>query len=102
MSDRTTNVAVLGSTGSIGRNTLEVIAASNGSMRAVALSAYANTELLVEQARSAGPRAISVTDPAAAERQDWTKLPKDIELLVGAEGVLRLVADQDVDIVVSA
>lgn len=81
---------------------MEVIAASNGSMRAVALSAYQNTELLLEQARSAGPRAIAVTDPAAAERQDWTKLPKDIELLVGVEGVLRLVADQRVDIVVSA
>ncbi len=102
MSDRTTNVAVLGSTGSIGRSTLEVIAASNGSLRAVALSAYANTELLLEQARSVGPRAIAVTDPAAAERQDWTTLPKDTELLVGVEGVLRLVADQDVDIVVSA
>lgn len=81
---------------------MEVIAASNGSMRAVALSAYANTELLLEQARSVGPRAIAVTDPAAAKRQDWTALPKDIELLVGAEGVLRLVADQGVDIVVSA
>ncbi len=97
-----TNVAVLGSTGSIGRSTLEVIAASEGRLRAVALSAHANTELLLRQAASVRPRTIAVTDPAAAERQDWSGLPKDCELLVGPEGVARLAADPGVDIVVSA
>ena len=102
MTDRVTNVAVLGSTGSIGRSTLEVIAASEGRLRAVALSANGNTELLLRQAASVRPRAIAVTDPAAAERQDWSGLPADCELLVGPEGVARLAADDGVDIVVSA
>ncbi len=102
MSDRPINVAVLGSTGSIGRNTLEVIAASNGSLRAVALAAHKNTASLLDQARSSGAKAVAVTDPAAAERQDWSALPKDCELLVGDEGVLRLVKDDGVDIVLSA
>ena len=43
MTERATNIAVLGSTGSIGRSALEVIAASGGRLRAVALSANGNT-----------------------------------------------------------
>ena len=63
MTDRVTNVAVLGSTGSIGRSTLEVIAASGGRLRAVALSAHGNTDLLLRQAQAVRPRKIVVTDP---------------------------------------
>ncbi|MBN1396392.1 MAG: 1-deoxy-D-xylulose-5-phosphate reductoisomerase [Pirellulales bacterium] len=102
MSDRVVNVVVLGSTGSIGRSTLEVIAASNGSMRAVSLAANKNTELLLRQAQSTSPKAIAVADPAAGQRQDWSALPKECELLVGVEGVLQLVTEGDVDIVLSA
>ena len=50
----------LGSTGSIGRSTLEVIAASGGRLRAVALSAHGNTELLLRQAQAVRPRRIVV------------------------------------------
>ena len=49
--DRTTkNVAVLGSTGSIGENTLQVIANSEGKLRATALSAHTQLDRLIEQA----------------------------------------------------
>ncbi len=102
MTSRVTNVAVLGSTGSIGRSTLEVIAASGGDLRAVALSAHRSTELLLQQALEVRPRRIVVTDPAAAKRQDWSTLPADIELLSGSEAVTELVTDGEVDIVVSA
>ncbi len=102
MTDRLTNVAVLGSTGSIGRSTLEVIAASEGRLRAVGMSANGNTELLLRQAEGVRPRAIAVTDPAAAGRQDWSGLPAGCELLVGPEAVARLAAEDSVDIVVSA
>ena len=102
MNDRVTKVAVLGSTGSIGRSTLEVIAASKGRLRAVALSAGSNTELLLRQAQSVHPRRIVVADTAAAGRQDWSTLPAGVERMVGPEAVARLAADPDVDIVVSA
>ncbi len=102
MPTRPTNIAVLGSTGSIGRNTLEVIAASNGSMKVAALAAHANTALLLRQAQAVRPKAVAVTDPAAAGRQDWSALPKETELLVGAENLVRLAADESADIVVSA
>ena len=102
MTDRPKNIAVLGSTGSIGRNTLEVIAASEGRLRAVALSANGSTELLLQQARAVRPRKIAASDTAAAARQDWATLPKDVELLTGPDALLKLAADADVDIVVSA
>ncbi|MFZ1932714.1 MAG: 1-deoxy-D-xylulose-5-phosphate reductoisomerase [Thermoguttaceae bacterium] len=102
MDVRATNIAVLGSTGSIGRSALEVIAASGGRLRAVALSANGNTELLLKQTHALRPSRIVVTDRAAAARQDWSSLPAGVELLVGPEALDRLAADADVDIVVSA
>ncbi len=102
MTTRPTNVAVLGSTGSIGRSTLEVIAASEGALRAVALAAHCSTTLLEQQARAFRPRWIVVTDPEAAGRHDWSGLPRDVELLVGPDAIPRLVEDPEVAIVVSA
>ncbi len=85
MTRTTTNIAVLGSTGSIGANTLEVVDASAGLLRAVALAARNSTQLLLEQARRFRPRWVVVTDAEAAQRQDWSELPKDTELLIGPE-----------------
>jgi 1-deoxy-D-xylulose-5-phosphate reductoisomerase len=96
------NVAVLGSTGSIGRSTLEVIAASEGRLRAMALSANGNTDLLLRQAQTVRPRRIAAADAEAAARQDWSTLPPEVELLVGPEAVAQLAADPEVDIVVCA
>jgi 1-deoxy-D-xylulose-5-phosphate reductoisomerase len=96
------NLAVLGSTGSIGRNTLEVAENSQGRLRIVALSAHGNLALLEEQARRVRPRWIIVTDPVAAARHDWSALPEGVELLTGAEGIARVVRDPAVDTVVVA
>jgi 1-deoxy-D-xylulose-5-phosphate reductoisomerase len=96
------NVAVLGSTGSIGRNTLEVIAASGGSLRCVALSAHANLDLLIEQAHQVQPRWIVAADPLLAASHDWSALPEGVELLTGPEGLEVIATDVDVQIVVSA
>lgn len=102
MTNRVTNVAVLGSTGSIGRSTLEVIAASGGRLRVAGLSAHANTDLLLRQAQAVRPRTVVATNPAAAARQDWSSLPAGIELCTGPEAIVQLAADTEVDIVVSA
>jgi 1-deoxy-D-xylulose-5-phosphate reductoisomerase len=102
MTNRVTHVAVLGSTGSIGRSTLEVIAASAGRLRAVGLSAHRNTELLLRQAQEVRPRRIVATDAAAAGRQDWSALPAETELLIGPDALATLVSNDDVEIVVSA
>jgi 1-deoxy-D-xylulose-5-phosphate reductoisomerase len=102
MSHHPTRIAVLGATGSIGRSTLEVVADVAESLRIVALTAHENTALLLRQAQIVHPRWIVVTDPKAALRQDWSQLPADVELLIGPEAVARIVADDQVDIVVSA
>jgi 1-deoxy-D-xylulose-5-phosphate reductoisomerase len=81
---------------------MEVIAASGGRLRAVALSAHGNTELLLKQAQMVRPRRIVVTDPEAASRQDWSALPQETELLLGADAVRVIVSDSEVDTVVSA
>ncbi|RMF89686.1 MAG: 1-deoxy-D-xylulose-5-phosphate reductoisomerase [Planctomycetota bacterium] len=95
-------IAVLGSTGSIGRNALEVIAASGGRLRAAALVAYTQTERLLEQARAVSPDSVVVVDEEAASRQDWSTLPENTKLLVGNEAVLDVARDPNVDIVLSA
>jgi 1-deoxy-D-xylulose-5-phosphate reductoisomerase len=102
MASLTRNVAVLGSTGSIGRSTLEVIAASQGELRALALTASGNTRLLEEQANLLRPRWIVVADQEAAAGYDWSGLPSEVELLIGPEAVARVAAEPDVDVVLSA
>ncbi len=102
MTGHARNVAVLGSTGSIGRSALAVIEASEGSLRAVALSARTSTGLLKKQACAARPHWIVVTEPEAAARQDWSDLPGDIQLLVGLDALTRVVAQPEVDVVLSA
>ncbi len=102
MIDRPTNVAVLGSTGSIGRSTLEVIAASGGSIRALALAACTSTTLLCQQAEAFRPRWVVVTDSEAAASCDLSSLPRGVELLVGPEGIAQVVAEEEIDVVVSA
>lgn len=96
------NVAVFGSTGSIGRNALEVIKASQGTLRAVALSAHSNLDLLVRQAQDMHPRWLVAADSLSAATHDWSNLPSDVELLIGADGLEVVARRAEVDIVVSA
>jgi 1-deoxy-D-xylulose-5-phosphate reductoisomerase len=102
MTQDVANVAVLGSTGSIGRNTLEVIAASEGKLRAVALSAHSRLDLLVEQAQNFSPKWVVASDPEAAADCDWSRLPRGVELLVGPEGLEAVASNVEVQIVVAA
>lgn len=102
MTHGTTRVAVLGSTGSIGQSTLEVVRASHGRLRVEALSAHRQTDLLLQQAIEFLPHQIVVTDPQALAAQDWSRLPREVELLTGDDGIERLVSSAEVDVVVSA
>ena len=102
MHQRVVNVVILGSTGSIGRSALDVVAASNGSLRAYALSAHSSVELVVEQARRFRPRWLVLTDARAALEVDRSQLPGETELLVGSEALERVVAEGEVDVVLAA
>jgi 1-deoxy-D-xylulose-5-phosphate reductoisomerase len=102
MADGVVRVALLGSTGSIGRSTLEVIAASGGKLQVAALSARNNTKLLAEQARQFHPRWVVVADPTAAAAQDWSALSAGTTLCVGPEANAQVAGAAEVDVVVSA
>ncbi|MEX2111960.1 MAG: 1-deoxy-D-xylulose-5-phosphate reductoisomerase [Pirellulales bacterium] len=95
------NVAVLGSTGSIGTSALAVIAASER-LRVVGLSAHAKLAELIEQARQCAPRWVVAADAQAAEAQDWSRLPAGVERLVGTAGLETLARHPDVQIVLAA
>jgi 1-deoxy-D-xylulose-5-phosphate reductoisomerase len=102
MADATRTIAVLGSTGSIGRSTLEVVAASQGKLKIVALSANQRLEQLCAQARQLTPRFVVATDIEAAGRFNWSDLPSQTTLLTGQSGVEQIVSLPEVDIVLSA
>ncbi len=102
MSFPAAQVAILGSTGSIGRNTLEVIAASQGTLQAVALSAHSSVDLLLRQAAQFRPRWVACSDPEAASTCDWSQLAEGIEKLCGAEALETIARAPEVDVVVAA
>ena len=95
-------VAVLGSTGSIGQSTLEVIATSEGRFTAHLLCGHRRVGRLLEQAEVCRPRWLVVTDPEAAATIGSAALPAGTELAVGPDRLAELVAAPEVDRVVSA
>jgi 1-deoxy-D-xylulose-5-phosphate reductoisomerase len=92
-------VIVLGSTGSIGRQTLEVIAAHPGRMTVTALAAARSSATLIEQIDATGVRLVALADPAAAA--EVASARPGIEVLAGVEGV-RALAGSRADLVVNA
>ena len=92
-------VLVLGSTGSIGKQALDVVASSR-ELEVVGLSAANDAELIVSQAQSLGVERIALSDEAAAARasERWT----GGEVLGGPEGLLRLVTESACELVLNA
>jgi 1-deoxy-D-xylulose-5-phosphate reductoisomerase len=91
-------LVILGSTGSIGVQALDVVATTTG-LEPVALSADRNWELLVAQAEALNVRRIAIADPQSAEeaRSAW-----DGEVLSGPESLAQLIAGADADLVLNA
>jgi 1-deoxy-D-xylulose-5-phosphate reductoisomerase len=95
-------VAVLGSTGSIGRSTLDVIEASAGRFEAWLLAAHTSVGPLLEQAGRLRPAWVVVVDEAAAATIGPGALPAGTRLASGPAALADLVAAEQVDRVVSA
>lgn len=93
-------ISVLGSTGSIGRQTLDV--AQEMGLQVEALTAYRSVDLLEEQTRQFRPRLVAVYDPEAAEefRQRVKDLP--VRVLSGPEGLMAAATLAQADTVVTA
>jgi 1-deoxy-D-xylulose-5-phosphate reductoisomerase len=95
------NIAILGSTGSIGRSALDVIERLPGRFRVTYLTAHRNIDLLRKQINQFRPRGVVVREEGAAallrESMDGTT-----EILAGDEALLDIVSRDDVDIVLSS
>jgi 1-deoxy-D-xylulose-5-phosphate reductoisomerase len=93
-------LVIHGSTGSIGVQALDVVACSEGQLQVVGLSAGDSWEPLVAQAREHGVRRIALADPDAAARaaEVWT----DGEVLSGNDGLVKLIAEAECDMVLNA
>jgi 1-deoxy-D-xylulose-5-phosphate reductoisomerase len=98
-------IAILGSTGSIGRSTLSVAESYPDRFQIVALAAGSNLEAAFEQAQRWRPRVISIAAEADAEALHL-RLKKEglgtIEVVHGAAGTVRVATHAEVDFVVSA
>ena len=101
-----TKVAILGSTGSIGCNTLRVVDALGDRFRVTALGAGSSLEKLAEQVRAYRPSIVSVRGPEEVDALATMlgDLPRDTrpEILHGVEGLSAVAADSGADTVVSA
>lgn len=98
-------IAILGSTGSIGRSTLSVAESYPERFQIVALAAGHNVDAAFEQARRWHPRVISTAEERDAEslRQRLAQNGlSDIEVVHGAAGTVRVATHPEVDFVVSA
>ncbi len=94
-------IAILGSTGSIGRNTLDIVARFPDRFDVVALAAGENVKLLAEQAWRFRPSLVSCKHSVGAKKIQG-KLPPETRLLVGEEGAIAVATYQDAELVVSA
>ena len=98
----TKQIAILGSTGSIGKNALRVIDSLGPQYEVVALSAHSRIELLAEQARLYNPAFVAITDSDYAEQLRRLIGDLDIEILAGPDGLIKIAELQEVDIILTA
>ncbi|AIQ53295.1 1-deoxy-D-xylulose-5-phosphate reductoisomerase [Paenibacillus sp. FSL R7-0331] len=94
-------ISILGSTGSIGTQTLDVVAMHPEQFTVEGLAAGSNTDLLLEQVRRFNPRRVSVSTKQHAD-QLRSSLPSGVELYYGNEGLVEIAAGGDAQTVVTA
>ena len=94
-------ISILGSTGSIGTQTLDVVR-EHGDMQVVALSCGRNLSLIEKQAREFKPQFVSVSDENDAKKLRTSLADTDIEVGYGMDGLIRCATIEPCDIVVTA
>ncbi|HOP74726.1 MAG TPA: 1-deoxy-D-xylulose-5-phosphate reductoisomerase [Bacillota bacterium] len=95
-------IAILGSTGSIGKQTLEVIQQFPDEFSVVALAAGSQLELLVEQVKQFKPKYVAIGDVNLVDTLRTSLAGLDVAVLGGTQGLVELATLPEADIVVSA
>ncbi len=95
-------IAILGSTGSIGTQTLQVIEANPERFRAEVLTANNNARLLIEQALKFKPDSVVIANEAKYNQVKEALQHEDIKVYAGADAIAQVVTLANVDLVVTA
>ena len=93
------NISILGSTGSIGTQTLDIVKNNPDEFRVVGLTANKNIELLKNQINEFKPEAVGVMDE---EKADLLKQNVDINVYSGIDGIIKIAALNEIDTVVNS
>ncbi len=96
------NIVILGSTGSIGTQTLEVVRRNKNRLHVEALSANSNVDLMEEQIREFRPKLCAMYDEKSAEALRIKTADLGVKILSGMEGLEEIAAAEGADTVVSA
>jgi 1-deoxy-D-xylulose-5-phosphate reductoisomerase len=94
-------ISILGSTGSIGTSTLDVVRQNPGELQVIALACGKNLDLVAKQIEEFRPRLVSVRNPADAALLKG-KIREKVEILSGDEGAVAVATHPEVDMVMSA
>ncbi|MEC9018746.1 MAG: 1-deoxy-D-xylulose-5-phosphate reductoisomerase [Nitrospinota bacterium] len=94
-------ISLLGSTGSIGLNTLDVVERNPENFQILAMSAGSNVDLFAEQIRKFKPKVAALFDTQKIATLKERVVDLDVEILSGEEGVFKVATIPEVDVVVS-
>lgn len=92
----------MGSTGSIGTNSLRVIEALGPAYEVVGLTAHSNTEMLAEQVQRFGPRFVGLTNPEKAGELRDRLGDYGGEVLIGPSSLVEIAGLDEIDTVITA
>jgi len=95
-------IVILGSTGSIGTSTLDIVEHFPDEFRVAGLSAATNDQKLEEQIRRFKPRMVALSNESAAARLTQRCADLPVEILSGTEGVAQVASISEAEMVISA
>ena len=95
-------LVILGSTGSIGTNTLDIVSKFPGKFHVIGMTAGTNVDKLEEQVRTFGPAMVAMSDEAAAQQLRVRCKGLPTKVLGGAEGLVQTATMPKADLVISA
>lgn len=95
-------IALFGSTGSIGKQTLEVVAANPHLFEISVLTAHKNADLLIEQALKFNPNVVVIVDEAGYQKVNDSLKNSDVKVYTGEEALISVAQMAEIDIVLTA
>ena len=96
------NITILGSTGSIGTQALEVINNNKNEFNLIGISANKNVDLLIQQAKLYKPKYVCIVDESYKDTLINRLNPKECKILFGRSGLLELSQNNDANIMLNA